>query len=360
MADRDRLDELTATRKELASIKTEALEVVEKCETQEDVEAAKVRLLGKKGLVSGIFKMISKASAEEKPIIGEIGNLLRELVNEELQEKSKALAEEALETSLTENAVDITLPGRRVQLGHKHLISQVIDEIVAIFLGLGYRIETGPEVELDYYNFEALNTPAYHPARSLQDTFYIQRQDPEHENSDDIVLRTHTSPVQVRVMESSKPPLYVVSPGKAYRRDEIDATHAAMFFQVEGFAVDKGLNMGHLKGTLEVFVRKLYGKDRKVRFRPHFFPFTEPSAEVDISCFVCNTEGCSLCKGSGWLEIMGCGMIDPNVLKYVGYDPDEFTGFAFGMGAERVAMMRYGIDDLRVLTENDLRFLRQF
>ncbi|MBN2167971.1 MAG: phenylalanine--tRNA ligase subunit alpha [Actinobacteria bacterium] len=344
----------------MASIKNEALSIVESCKTQEDIEASRVKLLGKKGLVTGIFKSISGVGAEEKPVIGEIGNLLRELVNEELQAKSETLDEEVLRASLAENEVDVSLPGRKTALGHKHLITQVIDEIVSIFLGLGYRIETGPEVELDYYNFEALNTPVYHPARSLQDTFYIQRDDPEHDNSNDILLRTHTSPVQVRVMETSSPPLYVVSPGKAYRRDEIDATHAAMFFQVEGFAVDKGLNMGHLKGTLEVFVRKLFGKDRKVRFRPHFFPFTEPSAEVDVSCFACDTVGCSVCKGSGWLEILGCGMIDPNVLKYVGYDPDEFTGFAFGMGAERVAMMRYGIEDLRVLTENDLRFLRQF
>lgn len=358
--DRDRIEELTGDKKELASTYREVLSIIEGCESQEDIEEARVKVLGKKGMVTGIFKTLSTATPDEKPLIGEIGNLLRELATEELKEKSDAVSNKALQDSLLENAVDVTLPGRRCVSGHRHLITQTIDEIVSIFMGLGYRIETGPEVELDYYNFEALNTPAYHPARSLNDTLYIRREDPEHDNRDDILLRTHTSPVQIRVMEKAKPPLYVVSPGKAYRRDEIDATHAAMFFQVEGFAVDKGINMGHLKGTLEVFLRKLYGKDRRVRFRPHFFPFTEPSAEVDISCFACDAAGCPVCKGVGWLEILGCGMIDPNVLEYVGYDTEEYTGFAFGMGVERVAMMKYNIDDLRVLTENDVRFLRQF
>lgn len=357
---RGRIEELVKEREELDLIYREVLSTVEGCESLEDIESARVKLLGKKGMVTGIFKTLSKVPAEDKPVIGEIGNLLRELVAEELKTRSDAVSNKKLQDALQENAVDVTLPGRRYITGHRHLINQTIDEIVSIFMGLGYKVETGPEVELDYYNFEALNTPAYHPARSLNDTLYIRRKDPEHDSRDDILLRTHTSPVQVRVMERAKPPLYVVSPGKAYRRDEIDATHAAMFFQVEGFAVDKGINMGHLKGTLEVFLRKLYGKERKVRFRPHFFPFTEPSAEVDISCFACDGAGCSVCKGVGWLEILGCGMIDPNVLGYVGYDTEEYTGFAFGMGVERVAMMKYNIDDLRVLTENDVRFLRQF
>jgi len=229
-----------------------------------------------------------------------------------------------------------------------------------VFVVLWYRVVEGPEVELDYYNFEALNTPAYHPARSLNDTLYVYRQDPERDNRDDVLLRTHTSPVQVRVMESEKPPLYVVSPGRTYRRDEMDATHSAMFSQVEGFAVDRGITMAHLKGTLAVLARRLFGADRKVRFRPHFFPFTEPSAEMDVSCFRCDAAGCGLCKGSGWLEILGCGMIDPNVFEHVGYDPEEFSGFAFGMGIERIAMMKYGIEDLRVFFENDMRFLAQF
>lgn len=357
---RGRIEELTEAKEDLASTYREVLSVIEGCGTLEDIESARVKILGKKGMVTGIFKSLSSVPAKEKPVIGEIGNLLRELATEELKAKADSISSRALQESLQENVVDVTLPGRRYVTGHRHLINRTIDEIVSIFLSLGYRIETGPEVEFDYYNFEALNTPAYHPARSLNDTLYISREDPEQDNRDDMLLRTHTSPVQVRVMEKAEPPLYVVSPGKAYRRDEIDATHAAMFFQVEGFAVDRGIHMGHLKGTLEVFLRKLYGKERKVRFRPHFFPFTEPSAEVDISCFACDGAGCPVCKGVGWLEILGCGMIDPNVLGYVGYDTEEYTGFAFGMGVERVAMMKYGIDDLRVLTENDVRFLRQF
>lgn len=356
----ERLRELVRDRQKMAALVEESLSAVEECGTFEDVESARVSLLGKKGTVTGIFRGLAGAPAEEKPVIGEIGNLLRSLVEERLKDREEALAAVEMEETLRSRAVDVTLPGRRAPLGHKHLIRQVIEEVVTIFVSLGYRVETGPEVELDYYNFEALNTPAYHPARSLQDTLYILRRDVVRESRDDILLRTHTSPVQVRVMESRTPPLYVLSPGKAYRRDEIDATHSAMFFQVEGFAVDRDISMGHLKGTLEAFARKLFGEERKVRFRPHFFPFTEPSAEVDVSCFACDAKGCSLCKGVGWLEILGCGMIDPNVLENVGYDPEEYSGFAFGMGIERIAMMKYGIDDMRVFYENDARFLRQF
>lgn len=356
----ERLLELARGRSKMAELVEESLSAVEECLTLEDVEKARIGLIGKKGTVTGIFRELAAAPSEEKPAIGEIGNLLRGLVEERLKQREDALSAAEKEKALVSRAVDVTLPGRRAPLGHRHLIRQVIGDVIEVFIGLGYQIETGPEVELDYYNFEALNTPAYHPARSLQDTLYVVRGDIARESRDDILLRTHTSPVQVRVMESRRPPLYVLSPGKAYRRDEIDATHSAMFFQVEGFAVDRDMNMGHLKGTLEVFARKLFGEDRKVRFRPHFFPFTEPSAEVDVSCFACDGKGCSLCKGVGWLEILGCGMIDPNVLEHVGYDPEEYSGFAFGMGIERIAMMKYGIDDMRVFYENDARFLRQF
>ena len=355
-----RLAELTSTRPELAAIVDQVVESFRECETLTDIGEARIKLLGKKGSITGIFKGLSSAPPEEKPAIGEIGNLLRSWAESALEQTERDLTAAAREASLRSRAIDVTLPGRRLPVGHRHLITQVIDEVVSIFVSLGYRVETGPEVELDYYNFEALNTPSYHPARSLQDTFYVLRHDVVHDNRDDILLRAHTSPVQVRVMESSKPPLYVLSPGRAYRKDEIDATHSPMFFQVEGFAVDRGIDMGDLKGTLEVFARKLFGEERKVRFRPHFFPFTEPSAEMDVSCFACDTSGCGLCKGVGWLEILGCGMIDPKVFEHVGYDPEEHTGFAFGMGIERIAMMKYGIEDMRILYENDARFLRQF
>ncbi|MHB8896959.1 MAG: phenylalanine--tRNA ligase subunit alpha, partial [Candidatus Geothermincolia bacterium] len=264
------------------------------------------------------------------------------------------------EEKLLRDAVDVTLPGRIRATGHEHILAQVIEEATDIFISLGYRVESGPEVEYDYYNFEALNQPPHHPARSLNDTLYIRRKDPFSEDPKDILMRTHTSPVQIRVMEKERPPLYVVSPGKAYRRDELDATHSPEFHQIEGFAVGPDITMGDLKGTLEAFARKLFGAGRAVRFRPHFFPFTEPSAEVDVSCFACEGAGCGLCKGVGWLEIMGCGMIDPNVFSYVGYDPEEFSGFAFGGGLERMAMMKYNIDDIRIFFENDARFLRQF
>ena len=357
---RDKLDRLTADRSEMAVLVEDALAFVAACRTVDELEEARVKLLGKKGTVTTVFKGLSILSAEEKPVVGQIGNLLRGLVEERLGEKGRELSEMESERLLRSRAVDVTLSGRRRTVGHKHLLAEVAQEITSIFISLGYQVVHGPEVELDYYNFEALNQPPYHPARSLQDTLYIRRKDPYREYPDDILLRTHTSPVQIRVMESRKPPLFVISPGKAYRKDEIDATHSAMFHQVEGFAVGQGINMGHLKGTLEVFVRKLFGSRRKVRFTPHFFPFTEPSAEVYVSCYVCDGRGCGLCKGSGWLEILGCGMIDPNVFEYVGYDPEKYTGFAFGVGIERVAMLKYGIDDMRVFFENDVRFLRQF
>ena len=356
----EELKRLTDGRPEMEALMNDSLAAVSECRTVEEVEAARVTLLGKKGTIPGVFKGLSELPPEEKRVIGRIGNALRETVSRLLEKKGKVLSVTESEEMLKRQAVDVTLPGRARRTGHKHLLTAVIEEVTSIFIGLGYRVETGPEVELDYYNFEALNQPTYHPARSLQDTLYVRRNDPDRDDPDDILLRTHTSPVQVRVMESRKPPLYVISPGKAYRRDEIDATHSAVFHQVEGFAVDRDITMGHLKGTLEVFAKKLFGEHRKVRFRPHFFPFTEPSAEVDVSCFACEGRGCQLCKGVGWLEILGCGMIDPNVFNFVGYDPEGFTGFAFGMGIERIAMMKYGIDDLRIFFENDVRFLSQF
>jgi phenylalanyl-tRNA synthetase alpha chain len=357
---REKLRELTADRPEMAVLVEDALALVAASRTATDIEATRVKLLGKKGMVTSIFKGLAVLPDEEKPVVGQIGNILRGLVEDQLNKKAQSLGEAETERWAGVRGIDVTLPGRRSRVGHKHLLTQVIEDVTSIFISLGYEVVSGPEVEYDYYNFEALNTPPNHPARSLQDTLYIKRRDPDREYNDDILLRTHTSPVQVRVMESRRPPLYVISPGKAYRKDEIDATHSAVFHQVEGFAVDTDINMGSLKGTLEVFVRKLFGAGRKVRFRPHFFPFTEPSAEVDVSCYVCDGAGCELCKGVGWLEILGCGMIDPNVFEYVGYDQDEYTGFAFGVGIERVAMLKYGIEDMRVFFENDARFLSQF
>lgn len=357
---REELLELTADRPEAARLVEDSLLVVDSCLTVAELEEARVRLLGKKGTVTALFKGMAMLTPEEKPVVGRIGNLLRGLLEQRLGEKAAGLKEMEDEGLLLARSVDVTLPGRKSRLGHEHLLERVTGEITGIFVSLGYQVVRGPEIELDYYNFEALNQPPHHPSRSMQDTLYISRKDPYREYPDDVLLRTHTSPVQVRVMESRRPPLFVISPGKAYRKDEIDATHSAMFHQVEGFAVGPDINMGHLKGTLEVFVRKLFGAERKVRFTPHFFPFTEPSAEVYVSCYVCDGAGCSLCKSSGWLEILGCGMIDPKVFEYVGYDPEEYTGFAFGVGIERVAMLKYGIDDMRVFFENDMRFLEQF
>ncbi|OFW67994.1 MAG: phenylalanine--tRNA ligase subunit alpha [Actinobacteria bacterium RBG_19FT_COMBO_54_7] len=262
-----------------------------------------------------------------------------------------------LEEALRREALDISLPGKCIQRGSRHLLSQIIEEIEDIFIGLGYQVVEGPEVELDYYNFEALNTPEWHPSKSLQDTFYIENPKGDYQ---DVLLRTQTSPVQVRVMETTPPPLYVISPGKAFRYDVPDATHSPMFHQVEGLVVDEGITLGDLKGTLEYFTKQMFGQERDIRFRPHFFPFTEPSAEVDVSCIICEGKGCRVCKGSGWLEILGCGMVDPNVYKYVGYDEESVSGFAFGMGVERIALLKYAVPDIRYFFDNDLRLLRQF
>ena len=360
MYNKEKLVKLAESKPELADLVRESLEALGKSKSPSEIEGVRVALLGKKGHITEIFKHLSDVPAVDRPEIGRIANMLRGYVETELERKIVEIKESDLLDRQKRLALDVTLPGRRKLAGHKHPLAQVVEEVTTAFISLGYCIESGPEAELDYYNFEALNTPAYHPARSLLDTFYIRKSDPDKNSPSDILLRTHTSPVQVRVMESRKPPLYVISPGKAYRREAIDATHTAMFYQVEGFAVDRGINMGHLKGTLEVVARRIFGSRRKVRFRPHFFPFTEPSAEVDVSCHACEGQGCALCKGVGWLEILGCGMIDPNVFEYVGYDPEEFTGFAFGMGIERIAMLKYGIEDIRVFYENDVRFLRQF
>ena len=294
---------------------------------------------------------MSGLSSEQRPIIGQLANEVRAFIEEQIEKKSAAINEKEGQARLAAERIDVTMPGLTKKIGKKHPLTTVLDEIKDIFIGMGFTIAQGPEVEFDYYNFEALNIPPNHPARDTQDTFYI---------NENILLRTQTSPVQIRVMEKQKPPIRIIAPGRVYRSDAVDATHSPLFNQIEGLVVDKGITMADLKGTLEVFVKGLYGDDAQIRFRPHHFPFTEPSAEVDIMCFACNGKGCRLCKNEGWIEILGSGMVHPKVLKNCGIDPEEYSGFAFGLGLERVVMRRYNIDDLRLFYENDLRFLNQF
>jgi phenylalanyl-tRNA synthetase alpha chain len=338
---------------ELEQLKEQALRDIPSAADLTELESLRVALLGKKGSIAGMLAALRDLPPEERPGFGQSVNVVKSDVEAALAVRQQHLEREAEEEHLRAEALDISLPGRRSPLGSKHLVTRIIERIEDIFLGMGYEIVEGPEVETDYYCFEALNTPAWHPSRSLQDTFYVDTGAEEEK----VLLRTHTSPVQVRVMEKRQPPLFVLSPGKAYRRDVPDASHTPMFHQVEGFAVDEGITLGDLKGTLERFCRELFGEERAVRFRPHFFPFTEPSAEVDVSCGICQGRGCRLCKQTGWLEILGSGMIDPNVFGYVGYDPERVSGFAFGMGVERIAALRYGIPDIRMLFDNDFRFL---
>jgi phenylalanyl-tRNA synthetase alpha chain len=305
---------------------------------------------GKKGLLTEKLKALSAISPEERRDYGKLVNEIKDFIELTVKEKELAFRTIEKEARLQTEKIDITLPGKPFLCGRKHPMNQILSEIKDIFVSMGFAIEDGPEVELDYYNFEALNLPKDHPARDMQDTFYV---------SDDVVLRTHTSPVQVRVMEKKKPPLKIIAPGKVYRCDS-DVSHTAMFHQVEGLMVDKGISFSDLKGVLELFIHSFFGKDTPVRFRPSYFPFTEPSAEVDIGCIFCSGNGCRICKTTGWIEVMGCGMVNPRVFEMSGYQPDEYTGFAFGMGIERMTMLKYSIDDIRLFYENDLRFLKQF
>ncbi len=316
-------------------------------EDPKDLDQARIRFLGRKGELAQLFKELGKVPEAERREVGRLLNEAKSRLEEifsEAMERSRDIA------ATKRESIDVTVPGRTPPMGRLHPITQTVTEISRIFNWLGFEIAEGPEIELDYYNFEALNIPKDHPAREMQDTFYI---------SEDVVLRTHTSPIQVRVMEKRKPPVRVIAPGRTYRCDS-DVTHTPMFHQVEGLMVGKGISFGDLKGILTTFVHEMFGPEVGLRFRPSFFPFTEPSAEVDIQCVMCRGQGCRVCKGTGWLEILGSGMVDPEVFKYVGYDPEEVTGFAFGMGVERIAMLKFGIDDLRLFFENDLRFLEQF
>ena len=348
---------------ELLALKDDALAAVEGARDLSSLDAVRVAYLGKKGSLTAVLRGLGQLSAEERPQVGKVSNEVRAVVEEALEVRRAELSATELEARLVAEAVDVTLPGRHRFPGKAHVITQVVDEIVAVFTGLGYRVAEGPEVELDYYNFTALNHPPEHPARAATDTFYVRDLSGERAavaTESDVLLRTHTSPVQVRVMEHQPPPIYILAPGKVYRRDVAGPSHLPQFTQIEGLVVDEGITFGDLKGTLEHFVREIFGPDRRVRLRPHFFPFTEPSAEVDVSCGICGGTGCRSCGGEGWLEVLGCGMVDPNVFRYVGIDSERYSGFAFGMGAERIAALKYGIPDLRLFIEGDMRFLRQF
>ena len=315
------------------------------------VDELRVRFLGKKGELTAILKQMGRLSAEERPVVGALANEVREAITADIARRTKELESAALAARLAAEEIDVTLPGKAPAQGKRHPFEQVLGELKEIFLGMGFDIVSGPEVELDHYNFEMLNMPKSHPARDTQDTFYF---------TENVLLRTQTSPMQIRTMEKQKPPIRIICPGRVYRSDAVDATHPPIFHQCEGLVVDKGVTFSDLKGTLELFIKKLYGEETRVRFRPHHFPYTEPSAEMDMSCFKCGGKGCSMCKGEGWIEILGCGMVHPQVLENCGIDPEVYSGFAFGVGLERIAMMRYGIDDMRLLYENDLRFLKQF
>jgi phenylalanyl-tRNA synthetase alpha chain len=348
---------------DLRALETEALRAVAASSTLAALEEVRVSYLGKKGSLTSVLRGLGELAPEERPEVGRVSNDVRQALEAALEERRTSLEHAALAERITAEAADVTLPGRRRPVGRQHVISQTVDEIVEIFAGLGYQVAEGPEVELDYYNFTALNHPPDHPARALQDTFYVRDLSGDRavvEGESDVLLRTHTSPTQVHIMETQKPPIYVLAPGKVYRRDVADPSHLPQFTQVEGLVVDEGITLGDLKGTLEHFVHEMFGPDRRVRLRPHFFPFTEPSAEVDVSCGICGGAGCRTCGGEGWLEILGCGIVDPNVFGYVGIDPERYTGFAFGMGAERIAMLKYGVPDLRLFAEGDTRFLAQF
>lgn len=333
----------------LEKIRASAIEALGKPDA--DPEELRIRFLGKKGELTSVLRGMGALSAEERPVIGQLANKVRAAIEAAIGEKIAELKEKALEHQLQREKLDVTMPGKEIPMGHQHPLTKVQREMEDIFIGMGFQVAEGPEVEYDYYNFQALNIPENHPARDTQDTFYI---------TDNILLRSQTSPVQVRVMEKQRPPIRVISPGRVYRSDALDATHSPLFHQMEGLVVDKGITMSDLKGTLETFAKKMFGENTLIRFRPHHFPFTEPSAEVDVSCFACGGKGCRVCKGEGWIEILGAGMVHPFVLSNCGIDPEIYSGFAFGMGIERVAMKHYGIDDIRLFYENDRRFLEQF
>ena len=336
---------------QLQEIREQAMKRLSQADTLDLLNDVRVAFLGKKGELTAVLKGMKNISPEERPAFGQMVNDTRVAIEKQIEETKKKLEEKALECQLAAEKIDVTLPAKKNPVGHRHPNQIAQEEVERIFIGMGYEVIEGPEIEYDKYNFELLNIPANHPAKDEQDTFYITK---------DIVLRTQTSPVQARVMQQGKLPIRMISPGRVFRSDEVDATHSPSFHQIEGLVIDKDITFADLKGTLEEFAKKLFGEETKTKFRPHHFPFTEPSAEVDVSCFKCGGKGCRFCKGSGWIEILGCGMVHPHVLEMCGIDPEEYTGFAFGVGLERIALLRYEIDDMRLLYENDERFLKQF
>ena len=340
-----------AMKEKLKAIVDEALDKIKASEELDKLNEIRVAFLGKKGELTEILKSMKDVAPEDRPAIGQLVNEARSKLEEKLDEKKNYFAKKLREEQILKETIDVTLPAKKPMVGHRHPGSVALEEVERIFVGMGYEVVEGPEVEYDYYNFEALNIPANHPAKDEQDTFYI---------TGDILLRTQTSPVQVREMEKGKLPIRLIAPGRVFRSDEVDATHSPSFHQIEGLVIDKNITFADLKGTLAEFAKQLFGEGTKVKFRPHHFPFTEPSAEVDVTCFKCGGKGCRFCKGSGWIEILGCGMVHPKVLKMSGIDPNEYSGFAFGMGLERIALLKYEIDDMRLLYENDVRFLKQF
>jgi len=338
-------------KEKLEKIRQEALAQIEAVADMDQLNEIRVAILGKKGVLTEVLKGMKDVAPEDRPQVGQLVNDARAAIEGQLEERKAAFAARLRELQLKNEVIDVTLPAKKNRVGHRHPNTIALEEVERIFIGIGYEVVEGPEVEYDYYNFEALNIPANHPAKDEQDTFYINK---------DIVLRTQTSPVQVRVMEQQKPPIRIIAPGRVFRSDEVDATHSPVFHQIEGLVIDKNITFADLKGTLAQFAIELFGPETKVKFRPHHFPFTEPSAEVDVTCFKCGGEGCRMCKGTGWIEILGCGMVHPKVLRMSGIDPDIYSGFAFGVGLERIALLKYEIDDMRLLYENDDRFLRQF
>ncbi len=335
----------------LQKIQNEAIMKIEEAENLDKLNEIRVSVLGKKGELTEVLKGMKDVAPEDRPMVGQLVNDTRNAIEAKMDEKKSMLEAKAMEDKLKSEVIDVTLPAQKNMVGHKHPNTIALEELERIFVGMGYEVVEGPEVEYDYYNFEALNIPANHPAKDEQDTFYV---------NDKIVLRTQTSPVQAREMEKGVLPIRMISPGRVFRSDEVDATHSPSFHQVEGLVIDKNVTFADLKGTLAQFAKELFGEETKVKFRPHHFPFTEPSAEMDVTCFKCKGSGCRFCKGEGWIEILGCGMVHPNVLKMSGIDAEEYQGFAFGVGLERIALLKYEIDDMRLLYENDIRFLKQF
>ena len=341
-------------KEQLEKIRQEALEALNAVADPGELEALRVRFLGKKGELTAVLKTMGKLSAEERPVMGQIANNVRAAIEEKLDEAKTSLKAKALEQKLEAEAIDVTIPGKPVELGHRHPMNIALDEAKELFISMGFKILDGPEVELADYNFTKLNIAENHPSRDRSDTFYIT-------DDEKVLLRTQTSPMQIRAMESiGQPPIRVLAPGRVYRKDEVDATHSPMFHQIEGLVIDKGVTMADLKGTLETLIKAMYGPDSVIRFRPHHFPFTEPSCEVDVQCFKCHGEGCPTCKGEGWIELLGAGMVHPKVLEGCGIDPNVYSGFAFGIGLERIAMLKYGVNDMRLFYEGDTRFLEQF